>query len=70
MDTVKPSDSPEAPVGQIWVCGACGKTSKNRYGDDHSPWDESCMLNSALCYEEQEMRDGELTWVAVPADVE
>lgn len=47
-----------APEGQVWVCGACGKTSRTRYGFDAtnvrvaSPgWDESCMLNAVLCYE-------------------
>lgn len=40
-----------APDGEIWVCLACGKTSKDRYGleEEHSPgWDESCMLNSRM----------------------
>lgn len=38
-----------APEGAIWVCGACGKTALDRYGDPNSGWDESCMLNSILC---------------------
>lgn len=42
-----------APDGQVWVCGACGKTSKDRYGSAQSSWDESCMLNSVLCYDRQ-----------------
>lgn len=49
-----------APEGQIYVCGACGKTSYTRYGFDEndqsqadSGWDESCMLNAVLCYERQ-----------------
>ena len=41
-----------APNSQIWVCGVCGKTSPtkapSRRSDDG--WDESCMLNSTLCY--------------------
>lgn len=39
--------------GEIWVCSACGKTSKNRYdGDTLSPsWDTSCFLNAVLCVE-------------------
>lgn len=41
--------------GSIWVCGACGKTSQDRYGiegeRDHG-WDESCMLNATLCYDD------------------
>lgn len=47
-----------APDGQVWVCGACGKTSRTRYGFDDDDknvcdpgWDESCMLNSTLCHE-------------------
>jgi len=36
---------------EIWVCGACGKTSeRDKYGDnDNSGWDVSCMLNSVKC---------------------
>ena len=43
-----------APEGQVYVCGACGKRSQDRYGYqkiDHG-WDESCMLNSILVYED------------------
>lgn len=39
----------------IWVCGACGKTSRTQYGFDEANvstamrgWDESCMLNAIL----------------------
>lgn len=39
-----------APPGTIYVCGACGKTSKDSYNGPGS-WDESCMLNAVLCYE-------------------
>ena len=41
--------------GEIFVCGACGKTSKDLYGedmDDGFGWDESCMLNAVLCEED------------------
>lgn len=55
-----------APPGTIWVCGACGKTSKDRYGDRSSSWDESCVLNSVLCHEEKKFnKDGLYTWVAL-----
>lgn len=41
-----------APAGKIWVCGACGKVAKDRYGIERgiqSPgWDESCALNCTL----------------------
>lgn len=44
-----------APEGQVWVCGACGKRSRDKYGDQriNHGWDESCMLNSVLCYEDK-----------------
>ena len=52
-----------APEGQVYVCGACGKQSRDLYGFQKisSGWDESCMLNAVLCYEQKE---GE-TWQAV-----
>jgi hypothetical protein len=39
--------------GTIWVCGACGRVSKDRYGYEklHSGWDESCISNAFLCRE-------------------
>lgn len=48
------------PEGQIWICGACGKKARSRYGFDSfnrstalsAGWDESCTLNAVLCYEE------------------
>lgn len=44
-----------APEGQIYVCAACGKRSKDKYGDQKIDrgWDVSCMLNCVLCYEEK-----------------
>ena len=54
-----------APEGTIYVCGACGKTSEDRFGmvGEHSyGWDESCMMNSVLCYVKDE---GQELWVAV-----
>lgn len=49
-----------AKPGTIWVCGACGKTSRDRYwGDELSPsWDESCFLNAMLCDEASLVRQG------------
>ena len=50
-----------APENMVWVCGHCGKRSMTKYGistgykKDHG-YDESCMLNSVLCW--AEMRDG------------
>jgi hypothetical protein len=42
-----------APAGQVWVCGACGKRSRDRYGEHpiSRGWDEACMLNAVLCLE-------------------
>lgn len=50
------------PDGTRWVCGACGKTSRTRYGWTHpggdklvteracdDGWDSSCMMNAVLC---------------------
>lgn len=33
--------------GEIYVCGACGRTFKDPYSVD-----VSCMLNRVLCYED------------------
>lgn len=60
-----------APAGQVWVCGACGKRARTRYGfdADNNPtaidrgWDESCMMNAVLCYEQRSLLTAE--WVAV-----
>ncbi len=51
-----------APEGQIWVCGACGKTAKDQYGppNAHFQWDVSCVLNSILVYEDYLEYDGKL----------
>lgn len=49
----------DAPTGQVWLCGACGKRSRNRAGThriDHG-YDESCMLNSTLVTEASIVRD-------------
>jgi len=42
-----------AGEGEIWVCGACGKTSKDRHGFK----DASCFLHAILCIEESIVRD-------------
>ncbi len=42
-----------APEGKIWVCQACFKKSRDRYGDNGTRWDGSCMLNAVLCDEVQ-----------------
>lgn len=53
-------DEYQAPAGQVWVCGACGRHGKNKVDIG----DESCFLNAVLCYEEQV--DG--AWKAVEDD--
>lgn len=43
-----------APDGFWWVCLACGKVSRDLYGehaDRHPQWDVSCALNAALLRE-------------------
>jgi hypothetical protein len=35
----------DAKEGKIWVCCACGKTSKNQ-SKGKNGWDASCFLNS------------------------
>lgn len=44
-----------APEGQVWVCTACGKRSKDIFGKEKIDrgWDESCMLHALLCYEDK-----------------
>ena len=48
----------QAPDGHVFVCGACGKTSRWRYGFDLAGkndaslgWDESCMMHAVLVRE-------------------
>ena len=36
-----------APDGKVWVCLACGKYTKDKFGNDRG-WDGACMLNSHL----------------------
>jgi hypothetical protein len=42
-----------APEGQVFVCGACGKSAKRRV----DVGDESCWLHSVLCYEDGIIRN-------------
>jgi hypothetical protein len=45
-----------AKPGTVFVCGACGKRSRTRYGLDGAAidkgWDVSCMMNAILVDEE------------------
>jgi hypothetical protein len=61
----RPKYPDTAPEGTIFVCGACGKTSKSIYGDRNPGlgWDESCMLNAVLCEADSFEKDG--IWKAV-----
>ncbi len=49
-----------APAGQVFVCAACGKRSKDKYGEQKIDrgWDASCMMNSFLVHEESIMMEG------------
>lgn len=42
-----------APVGQVFVCSACGKRSRDIYGEQKISrgWDESCAMHAVLCDE-------------------
>lgn len=42
-----------APQGAVFVCGACGKRSRDKYGTAaiDKMWDSSCMLHAVLCDE-------------------
>ncbi len=49
-----------APPGKIWMCAACGKKARDRFGIEgwHSRgWDESCMLNAVLVDEDTQTQD-------------
>lgn len=54
-----------APAGQIWVCRYCGKYNTNRY----EIGDESCMLNSVLCYEDSLKIENGRVVAAKPVEV-
>ncbi len=47
-----------APEGQVWVCRCCGKTEKDLFGADNG-WDEACVINAKLCYEDKLVFDEE-----------
>lgn len=42
-----------APAGQVYVCSACGKRSRDKMGDFRidSGWDVSCFMHAVLCSE-------------------
>lgn len=44
-----------APDGYLWVCMACGKRSRDKYGNQKLSrgWDVSCVLNAQLLAEDQ-----------------
>lgn len=59
-------DGYDAPTGAIWVCGACGRVSKNRA----SVGDESCFLNAVLCHDDKPygVSSREWGWTAFPVE--
>lgn len=67
---MKPDGKELAPDGQVWVCAACGKRARSRYGFNvvggstviDRGWDTSCMMHAILCHAEK--RDG----VFMPVD--
>lgn len=42
-----------APEGHVFVCNACGKRSRDKYGEMKIDpgWDEACMMEAVLCAE-------------------
>ncbi len=52
------TDRPIAPSGQVFICGACGKRSRDIYGDQaiDQGWDSSCFINSHLMPEDEAQR--------------
>lgn len=69
------ADKRIAPDGAVWVCGACGKTHKDRYGmegEGSRGWDESCMLNAVLCHESPRLftKTGTPEWTAYAPPVQ
>ncbi len=55
----------------IWVCGACGKTSKTKAPTIHAQqgWDASCMMNAVLCEKDKRPDEkGLIVWHAVKED--
>ena len=42
-----------APPGTIYVCVACGKTTRDTYNGPRG-WDASCLLNALLCHDNVE----------------
>lgn len=63
-----------AKKGQVFVCGACGKRSKDRYGEQaiDRGWDVSCMLHAVLCVENgiEFDKDSRVTYAVSVEDVE
>jgi len=53
-------DNKVAPPGAVFVCIACGKRSRDLFGDRKIDrgWDVSCILNSLLCRESSLVMSG------------
>lgn len=47
-------ETPTRERPTVWVCLACGKRSRDRYGNEpiNRGWDSSCFLNAVLVYED------------------
>ena len=62
---MKKATGEPAPLGAIWVCHACGRTSRNRWDGDAGSrgWDSACFLNAVLCHADTVVRgpDGRVT---------
>ena len=65
-------DNPIAPPGAVYVCGACGKRSRDLYGNEKISrgWDVSCVLNAILCVEATLVMNGDQVFRADAWDEE
>jgi hypothetical protein len=53
MMSMRPTNDVAGP-GEVFVCAACGRRSKDRNGDQkiHSGWDTSCRTWAVKCREQ------------------
>jgi len=65
---IKDSKNQVAPPGAVFVCVACGKRSRDLYGNQKisRAWDVSCVLNAMLCVESSLVMQGDFVTAAEP----
>ena len=47
----------QAPPGTIWVCGACGKISRNLFGDAEDRWIQARRIYNQHAYSVTNVRE-------------